>query len=510
MDENILQVGDFDRTQVLLLGDFPVDDKPFIERNLTLTKITFVEAKDHFATAKAILIAEHPSKYSLIKKCFGELFPEADNYGIMLKVLVDNEKDMQILNGMFGADNLIKHFHFRKESIEVTEKIARYSPGPPPNLSNHFFKNKVSELDEEDKMLLRRSFHNCKKIYIDPIKGGKNSKHLLKVYAWMGNSEVEAAMLPFFMKIAIHEEIKNELENYRVITADYISFQYRPNCRIERHVRTRNYSSLVGNFVDEAIPLRKALQNSHPSGIIHALFEKSLRGFRRRALRTKKAAAKKTFREFVEGRIKIYELLNQHELIEKAKEFGLKSDVEQLSYNLLDVCTEACRTGVIHGDLHVGNVMVSGNDAIIIDFSAIKTSGPLTADPATLEISLCFDCGEKPLKFNKWKKFVDEAYEPTRIKKPLPFTDQIPNEFFWLRRAVREVRHILIGCDHCESEIEAILACYLMRIARLKAKNHEEFKYRAYALVLAERIINFLQEKRTLKHHVNKNRQNIL
>lgn len=56
-------------------------------------------------------------------------------------------------------------------------------------------------------------------------------------------------------------------------------------------------------------------------------------------------------------------------------------------------------------------------------------------------------------------------------------------------------RHILIGCDCCDDEIKAIIACYLLRIARLTTElpsngiEQAEFECRAYGLVVAERII---------------------
>lgn len=496
-----LSVGDFGRKAVLILGDFPIDLKPFEERNLVVIKATLETARDHFNNCKAIVVSDYPSKYSLTKKCFERLFPDADNYGIVQKIMVHNEQDMQVFITMLKNKSL-KHFHYLDQIKELAENIARYSPGPP--VQNITIEGDISNIDEEARLLLARSFYDCTKIYVEQITGGKDANHLLKVHAWMKNSEVISSMLPFFVKISSPAKIDKELDNYRVYTDLYLSFQYRPNCRIERCVRTKKYKSLVGNFVDDSISLRKALEDTYHTGIIHSLFEKSLRGFRRQPFISREEPSAAVLREFIQGRIKIKDLVKRNDVISKAKELGLKSDILQLNDNLLAICTEPCRTGPIHGDLHAGNVMVSGHDAILIDFSAIKASGPLTADPATLEISLCFDLGEKaPPSFEKWKTFIDEAYQPNQILRPLSFTDQIPNEFSWLRRAIREIRHILIGCDCCKAEIEVIIACYLIRIARLapievKGKNNNfEFKCRAYALVVAERIIHFLDKKTT-------------
>lgn len=497
----VLSVGDFNRTSILIIGDYPIDNTPFEERNLVVIKTTLENAMQHFVLCKAIVISDYPSKYSLAKKCFEQLFHNADNYGIVQKIIVHTEQDMRVLNTLL-KDKSLKDFHYLDQIKELAENLARYSPGPPP-AQDIEIEGDILALDEEAKILLRRAFYDCIKIHVEPIAGGKDAKHLLKVYAWMGNSEVRASMLPFFVKISSAEKIDKELGNYLVYTDLYISFRYRPNCRIERCVRTQKYKSLVGNFVDDSISLRKALEDTYHTGIIHSLFEKSLRGFRRQSLVSKQGPSVGALREFIKDRIKIDTLVKRNDVISKAKELGLKSDILQLNNDLLALCKEPCKTGPIHGDLHSGNIMVSGNDAILIDFSAIKASGPQTADPATLEISLCFDLGEKvPLSFERWKDFIDEAYDPSQIMRPLAFTDEIPNEFSWLRRAIREIRHILIGCDFCKSEVEIVIACYLIRVARLAPneikgeKDDFEFNCRAYALVVAERIIYFLNEKK--------------
>lgn len=500
----VLSVGDFDRKGVLIVGTFPLDTTPFIERNLfvkNFTSDTLATARYDFNRTRAIIIAEYPSKYALIKQFFEQLFPDIQNYGITLRILVHNVQYLQQIKAILN-ETPADHFFFINEVNILAEQVARYSPGPP--VQNITIEGDISNIDQEAQLLLARSFYDCTKIYVEQVPGGKDAKHLLKVHAWMKNSQVISSMLPFFVKISSPDKIDKELDNYRVYTDLYLSFRYRPNCRIERCVRTKKYKSLVGNFVDDSISLRKALEDTYHTGIIHSLFEKSLRGFRRQPFVSQQKPSAGALREFIKGRIKIDELVQRNDVISKAKELGLKSDILQLTDTLLAICTESCKTGPIHGDLHSGNVMVSGHDAILIDFSAIKASGPLTADPATLEISLCFDLGEKvPPSFENWKTFIDEAYHPSQILRPLAFTDQIPNEFSWLRRAIREIRHILIGCDCCTAEIEVIIACYLIRIARLapievKRKEDDfEFKCRAYALVVAERIILFLDKKTT-------------
>jgi|GEM_PF-2259272 len=502
-----ITINDFDRKAILVLGDFPFDRKPFETRNLILKNITLKDisgssAEVLFNTCKAIIVANHPGKYNLIKSFSSSIFPFTDNYGILNKILVHTEKDILQTSAILRNPST-DYVFYPKQIDEIAESLARYSPGPP---AEAVIIESKSELSEEVKLLLRRSFFGCERIFVESISGGRASLGLYKVYAWMGNSLVGPAPCPFFAKIAPHKEIKIELEKYRAYTDLFISFQYRPNCRIERCTSTKTYSSLIGNFVDEAISFQSALRDTHHAGIIFSLFEKSLKSLRQQPFVSKKRPTEGVLKGFVKERVWIEKLMEREDLISTAKDLGLKSDIIDLHAHLLENCPKQCIMGPFHGDLNFRNVMVKGNDAIVIDFSTVESSGPLTADPATLEISLCFEASDKfAPPFSRWKKFIDEAYDPNNILKPLSHSEQVPSEFTWLRRAVREIRHVLVGC-HCErEEIKVIIATYLMRIARLAPDNYPdkrlklEFKYRAYALVIAERIIESLVKQKEQK-----------
>jgi hypothetical protein len=152
-----------------------------------------------------------------------------------------------------------------------------------------------------------------------------------------------------------------------------------------------------------------------------------------------------------------------------------------------------------HGDLHSGNVMVRGKDAILIDFSAVK-DGPISADVAALEVSLTFgtDASEKVDDFAIWKQLIDEIYERALRNLP-PMGEKTPSPYSWLRKAIREIHHVSLGCDCKPEERKAIFAAYLIRFARLDIEDFGEPKLKklssdrhAYALVVAERIIKSL------------------
>jgi len=140
--------------------------------------------------------------------------------------------------------------------------------------------------------------------------------------------------------------------------------------------------------------------------------------------------------------------------------------------------------------------MVRGGDAILIDFSSAG-DGPLTADPAALEVSLMFGTDEDDTasSFNAWRAFVDQIYEDNvQSLHPPVLAEGKPSPFSWLRRSIRELRHILLGCNVGEMEAKIVLAAYLMRYARLGKDAMEKgdtiaFERHVFALAVAERIV---------------------
>ena len=58
----------FDRSTVLIIGDYHIDEAPFKERNLNIKKVNLEKAVSYFNNIKAIIVADFPSKYGLIKR----------------------------------------------------------------------------------------------------------------------------------------------------------------------------------------------------------------------------------------------------------------------------------------------------------------------------------------------------------------------------------------------------------------------------------------------------------
>lgn len=487
------------RNLVLVAGIAVFDETEFKRRELVIKRLPVEDLPTHFNNAVAVVIADASGKFNLIKTSFSVLFPGAADRELAQIIIVHSVSDLaqvDALRKMNFPNSQAKIFQ-NDELWKAAELIARHSVGPPVGDVN--IEPSMIALSDDAKLLLRRAFFDCERIFLEGISGGKASMSVYRVHAWLRPEWCIAGPrpLPFFVKIAEPQSIETEKERYRVYAEHFIPFNFRPNIDRDRCVRTRSLAALAGDFVDDAVPLRTCLRMGLANGALFSLFETSLKGFRLQPIAAGKRHEERVLASFVNGRIKVDELST--ETLSRAKKQGLsKSPVDLQS----TICHEAEKlrslVGPCHGDLHSGNVMVRNGDAILIDFFSAG-DGPLTADPAALEVSLMFgtDDEDEVNSFDAWKEFIDEIYSSNMNDlHPPALAESKPGPFSWLRRSIRELRHILLGCNVDEREAKLVLAAYLMRYARLglEALNNPELKplasdRHAYALVVAERIV---------------------
>lgn len=481
-----------ERSYVLNVGSIDVNHSPFTKRGFKLLTIKLTELREAANDARAIIIAEPAGRIGVIRSRLKRLKPLADAYGLTFGLLVD-PKELKIAENVVAEVGLTKRSSVRPitELGHIAEFVRR-DPGPPVGDAKVFSTRPIKAHVE---YLIKRSFHDCDHVYLESLSGGRASLNVFSVHAWLRKSVVGPRPMPFFIKIAPPDLIDTERENYRKYADFFIPFHLRPNVVPERCVSGESLSSIVGNFVDESRPLREILRTGQSPGIIFSLFENTLKGFRSQPPENDGNLA-----DFVQDRARVSEI--KPEVVTLARDLGLQktpAEIEALLVEKTKTVTRSFRT--YHGDLHPGNVMARGRDAIVIDFFNIR-SGPITADPATLEIGLVFGTDEedKSKDFGEWKEFVDEIYGSVPIHKP-PLPERNPGAVSWLRRAVREIRHILLGCDCEQCETAAVLAALLLRFARLDVeisgtglRNALALRRHAYALVVAERLAPALPE----------------
>lgn len=479
------------RDVVLVHGN--VDLRPF--KNRKLEPVTFEEKNIEilFRFARGLVVAVKPGKFGELKRYFESVFSRAEQHGLLVTVLADEKDYKQVVKIRDAYPDSSARVYYRKDIEQAAEDVAREYISPRQD--KEAIIDYSEKLDEEKLLLLRRAFYDCVKILLEPLPEGKGSQGVFRVHVWREGSPVGPKPLPFFAKFLSPRDRDKEWDKYRDCAELYIPFNLRPNLVRRRCVTGHTLAMLVGNFVEEAAGLRTALRGGWAGKVVIELFETTLRAFRLQPF-AHEDGKRKLLPGFIARRTRCSEI--DPEIIKRAKELGLKNPPAQLEKHLGRVAKSVeAWWGPIHGDLHDGNVMVRDGQAILIDMASIS-EGPLTADPATLEVSLVFktDEGDGSQDFASWHTFVDDIYRPLPIRPPNP--DAEPGKYTWLRHAVRDVRLMLLGYDCHDREAAIVVACHLLRFGRLPIENcpselHDLARSRhAYALVIAERIIDSL------------------
>jgi len=479
------------RDIVLLHGD--IETRPFSERALKTTAFKEQDIEDSFRSARALVVSVPRGKYAEITRYFSSVFCRAQEHGLFIAVLVD-DKDYEQVTKIRDSDQYssAQVYHRRNMNQALNDLLREYSGPQQESIATIHSPN---DLDLEKVILLRRAFYDCTEISLESLAEGKGSKGVFRVHVQRKRSPVGPRPLPFFAKFLLPEDRNEEWAHYRECSELYIPFNLRPNLIRRRCVTGRKLAMLVGNFVEDAVPLRLALREGRGGKVIFELFETTLKTFRLQPVAAGHGK-KKQLSEFVSRRARCGRI--EPSIVRRAKKLGLTKHPTDLERRLCEVAKEIeAWCGPIHGDLHDGNVMARGSDAILIDMGSID-DGPLTADPATLEVSVIFRTDEfdRAKDFADWRKFVDEAYRSLPLRPPHP--DAESNVEIWLRRAMRDMRFVLMGYDCHDTEAAIVVACHLLRFGRLPIENCPPklsslaMSRHAYALVIAERIIDKL------------------
>jgi len=242
---------------------------------------------------------------------------------------------------------------------------------------------------------------------------------------------------------------------------------------------------LVGNFVEHSEPLWDVAKRGAPQEAIHSLFDHALRGWRLQAyeghVQVRTGALITSLGDvFDPARV------SQHRR-KLARELGAILSPEQLLNKLQKRQLSAYRLAPIHGDLNAQNVRVRGTDAILIDFAKTRT-GPIVADPAALEVSLAFAITSESDDNEGWRKLIDRLYKHAYLRQaPPPAAQPLPREWLWT--CVRQIRMFALSMETSGGEYRDALVAYLLRFAMFPAESEKEEHRRAYAIVIAERLL---------------------
>ncbi|MBZ5539834.1 MAG: phosphotransferase [Acidobacteriia bacterium] len=392
---------------------------------------------------------------------------------------------------------LAPHFEELKAAPHlIPEACARYRPGPRPKADLKLspkptvITRKYGPTLAE---LLRRSFNDCVQIELEELSGGYSAK-VFKVHASFEQRRLVNRPLPFYAKYDLLFKINQELQNYEDLVEAAVPFNLRPNLDPSRCIR-RGYTHglIVGNFVEYSEPLWEAARRGHGAGPIYSLFDQAFKSWR---LNSQRETHQSIFQDLDAANIRIEVDRIDERRIEHVKALGAKTTPNELLSVLKRLPALPHRKGVIHGDLHVGNVRARGNDAVLIDFYSVNSGAPLAFDPATLEVSLAFAKYENGDVDSDWKDTIARLYDPsTFLKPPEPALQQHKREWLW--NCVRQLRTIALSREEPDGTREyqtAITFVLLRRMIYPSDKRYPESRFAVGYLIAESLLLNLASE----------------
>lgn len=484
------------RRTVIWFGDAPAaeTERAFTERMLILSHASAPITAATWASATGAVFALPVGDDGRdFESQWGAALREALLHGLRVIFLTDLEQIPAILQRVrhMTPDPDVR---LRDHEKDIPETIARYDVGP--SWSGTVEVEGDQKLNEEEKLLVRRAFGDCLSVKLIAQTEGRSAR-VFCGYARLKDSRAGPMPLPFFVKLDKRHKIERELTNYRECTTLFIPFNQRPNLDPQRCAIGLARGVIVGNFIEESVPLRQVVELGMARQPIQSLFGGALRGWRSQAhydvpnaIRTSliDSLAQCLPSRYSPGRRKSLEANAK-----AAQALGATTSPEELEILLRQLPTEVHRCALMHGDLHGENVRVSGTEAILIDFTSVGT-GPLVADPAALDVALVMDTDT--LSGQAWQDFAHKCYCIEHlITCPPPSDPTERTAALW--NSIRLIRQIGLTDQMSEHEYATAIAIYLLRRASCRPDRNEHPLRREMAYLLAERLTIKLRDSAT-------------
>lgn len=415
-------------------------------------------------------------------------------HGLRIIILADLEK-IPSVNKFISALCMDIEPWARNCEKDIPETIARYEPGP--SWSGVVEIHCDSSLDEEKMLLIRRAFGDCISVKLVTQTEGRSAQ-VFCGYARLKDSRAGPLPLPFFVKLDKAHKIERELKNYRECTTLFIPFNQRPNLDPDRCAMGYSRGVIVGNFVEESVPLRKLVELGTARQAIHSLFSGALRGWRSQAYFDEPNTIRTSLVDSLVLCLPSRYSAGRRKALESnakgAEALGAKTSPEKLEELFRRLPGHPHRCALMHGDLHGENVRVSGTEAILIDFTSVGP-GPLVADPAALDVALVV--GANNIDSGVWKEFAQQCYNIEHLLTcPPPADPTEPAAALW--NSIRLIRHIGLADQMSPFEYATAVGMYLLRYASCRPDKNEDPVRRQIAYLLAEQLAEVLVDKTTI------------
>jgi hypothetical protein len=482
------------RRKVVWLGPQPdsVVESEFTKRGLIIDRCPEEAIGREFRVSAGIVFRFDPKKpdaFGPQVDCFGR---EAVNHGLLVVSLAENDEAFLAMDSALRSVQL--GFQILKKvalpTHEVAEEIARHDPGP----GEKDVAITGERVSEQTRLFLCRAFCDCKSIDVARLEGGY-SADVFCVQAIFRDSRVGPRPLPLFAKVDKREKILQEWQNYQNIVGHFIPFHARPNLESDRCLVGVTHGILVGNFVEQSESLWEVAKRGAAQPVIYSLFDEALRGWRLQAYAQEESLAFGT--SLLASLPRLLDTKNPifAKRAADATAFGKIRTIQEIVDALKAVDAIKHRVAPQHGDLHVHNVRARGGEAILIDFNSTQYSGPLVADPASLEVSIVFEVEATDKDNEGWLKLVESLYESQYLHRaPPPPKEPAPREWMWA--SVRQIRLIALESQTTEREYQFALILYLLRRASFEDESGPDKYRRDYAFYLASRLTDDLVRAR--------------
>lgn len=378
---------------------------------------------------------------------------------------------------------------------EVPEQIARHAAGARPRLDLQIeVAHDGRPLDDCDVPLFQRAFHNCSRIDLVELTGGRSEARVFAVHLTVAGSRAGLWPQPFFAKVDAHDKVRKEFANYREFADRYIPFGLRPN--VQEVVEGAERSLLAGDFVDRSESLWDLARRNVAASAISALVEETLVGWRNQAYGSDPETGP------LAGVMRAAGLCEPDKIkpsyAEHARREGCSAGAADLWASLMVLQHQRYRLAPIHGDLHGENVRVRNGQAIVIDLASVAARGPLTADLAALETWLAFELppeeAEYPYANAPWEAEINRLYAPTAFQHP-PAPCEPTATYGWMCAVVRQIRHMGLAVQSCPDEYQTAVAIQLLRRCQWDGVPNPDRFRRGHGYVVAARLIEDLKQR---------------
>lgn len=372
----------------------------------------------------------------------------------------------------------------------LANTITNNAAGCAPNIDTQINIEEGIEENPEKIVLLQRAFHDCKQVDFTSLGNGKSGVSTYRAYA-----ELEDNVVPskwpylYFVKLGNREIIAKEHERYRESAMGHVPFHLGPRLNLERCALGFEYGVLVSDYVSGAESLKDCARSGRATAAIGNLFSSTISSWRSGA-----TVESINLSDVLADRFPDNIPDHRKSLIIG---FGSTLAAAELRNRFLHEKSSPVLMGVGHGDLHATNVLVRGNDAIIIDFEKVTLELPLLFDAASLEAGLFVDgfVGDRR-SGREILESVEALYTPSTLQGDL-LTCHPRDGSSWYFDCVRQIRLHAVSMEKQAHQYAWTLACVLAK----KGCKSEEFvdkdghkglsqeTVRALAFVLADKII---------------------